>query len=84
MTDLGEVIRQYPIRNLAWNATGGCFYAEDSDLQTILDPWNRKFPHAPEKQYNRDGDLAFWNYTTTVAGQPVVCKIFNDWDLTYL
>jgi len=79
MTDLLALIKQYPIRNSAWTALESCFVAEASCLQShLLDPWNRKFKHEPEKHFDSEDDLVSWTYQTTVNKQPVTCKIFND------
>lgn len=85
-SDMTELVREFPVKNTAWMTLDTCFVAEASELGfpgggfdvAILDPWNRPFTKDPEPQYNSDYEIVAWNLWTSVNGQAIKCKIFND------
>jgi len=78
--DMTELIREYPIKNPAWMALDQCFVAEMPLLRLhYRDPWNRPFPNdEPQVVRDGEGEIITWIYKTTVNGQEIICKVFND------
>jgi hypothetical protein len=78
-----DILKCYPQRNMVWQPLDSMFIADASDFGglPIKDPWNRPFPNQSgviDAKYDAEGDIIYWNYKTTVDGEEVVCKIFND------
>ena len=81
---------KYPVRQFGWIVTNpenidGEFvelFIEDSTLggNGNLDPWKRAMPSRStwRKHSDSEGEITFWTTQTTVEGQPVMLKIFND------
>ena len=84
--ELANILEEFPQKNPAWWPVDSCFVVEASDLglrpgvspDTVKDPWNRFFPCAPQPITNEEQGLVAWHFTTTVAGQAIECRIFND------
>ncbi len=69
-----------PIRNPAWHqGADGMYYTTDEQLgNNVFDPWNREFPKVPRLLDGEDTDgESFYEYTTSVRGQVVVCIIWD-------
>jgi hypothetical protein len=83
-----QIIQKYPIKNKAWEASDSLLFTEMSDVSSggssvALDPWNRPLPSAGweanrESSTEEVGDVIFWQVETTVGGQSVPLRIFND------
>jgi hypothetical protein len=83
-----DVVKEYPVRVPAWVPLDDCFVADASDfrlkpgqipmLNRVRDPWNRRFPCVSRPVSNKEGELVAWHFTTTVNGQEIECRIFND------
>lgn len=82
-----EILREHPQQIEAWQPLDSMFTAFASDLnippggdpRAARDPWNRSFP-TQKLLASRDaeGDITFWDLKTTVNGDEVLCRIFND------
>ena len=82
---LTELVERYPVRNVRWHGhwdirEGVSFTLEASDHigVCITDPWNRRLPTNAVVNRDPEGDITHWDYTTSVAGNPVKLTIFND------
>ena len=82
--DVLEITRIYPVINRVWTTLDSMFVTDSSEWHhegpfKWTDPWGRKFPNtARDVQFDKEGDVCYWDYYTTVDGEKVHCRIFND------
>lgn len=82
MTDLLDIVRQYPVKNRIWTMLDTMFVTDASNGKAspdgrIYDPWNREFPFFAVSHYNNENEITHWDVKTTVNGEEILCKIFN-------
>lgn len=78
MTELIDIVRQYPIKNRIWTLLDTCFCTDMSLFEkSNLDPWNRKFAEPLAVYKNKEGEITHWLAFTTVNGDEIRCRIFN-------
>ena len=79
---LETLLGKYPQRNKEWDAHSDrgtpCFYTEASDLAGGGDPWDRPLPQEYTVVRDGEGEVMYWEHVTTVAGQKVLLRIYND------
>ena len=86
--ELQDILTEFPQRNPAWAALDTCFVVEASEMGlqpgispnnlNVKDPWSRLFPCPPRAIINESHELVAWHFSTTVRGQEIECRIFND------
>jgi hypothetical protein len=83
---LHEILDRYPIQSsLPWmRHEDNTFSIDASDFQSVPDteplpdPWGRPIPLYTGIVRDREGEIQYWNYQTTLAGNPITLIVFND------
>lgn len=88
--ELSDVLKEFPMKNPAWMALDplnvivtdasdlGLRAGQPPDIENVKDPWNRRFPKPGRPIADKEQELVAWHFTTTIRGQEIECKIFND------